>query len=365
MERLGVGIIGAGGIAGAHAKAYAQLAPTVQVVGVADIDEDRARAFAVRHQVPFWTTEAEDLLRHDEIHLVSICTPHHLHAPLAIAAMEAGKHVLVEKPMAISLEEADAMITTARRTKRLLSAIFQLRYEADTRRARLVLERGLIGTPFYAEVSCLWWRRPVYYEVSWRGRWSTEGGGAVINQASHHVDMLVHLLGLPRTVRATIDTVAHDIEVEDWCMASLHWDTPSMHASFCASTAAELEADVSRILILGTQGSIQMFPFRPHSRDEAQLTEIAETCREVEDPPYPGHSAQIHDFVRCVREGRQPPVNGEEGRRSLELITAIYQSAFTGEAVQLPLTPADPCYTTAGKLEMARAFIARRAERTV
>ncbi|MCS7064952.1 MAG: Gfo/Idh/MocA family oxidoreductase [Fimbriimonadales bacterium] len=364
MERLGVGIIGAGGIAGAHAKAYAQLAPEVDLVGVADIDEDRARAFAMRHQASFWTTEAEELLRHDEIQLVSICTPHHLHAPLAIAAMEAGKHVLVEKPMAVSLEEADTMIATAKRTRRLISAIFQLRYEADTRRARLVLERGLIGMPFYAEVSCLWWRRPVYYEVSWRGRWSTEGGGALINQASHHVDMLVHLLGLPRTVQATIDTVAHDIEVEDWCMASLRWDTPPMHASFCASTAAELESDVSRIMILGTQGSIQMFPFRPHSRYEERLTEIAETCREVEDPPFPGHSAQIHDFVRCVRDGRQPPVDGVEGRRSLELITAIYQSAFTGEPVQLPLTPADPCYTTAGKLEMARAYIARRAERT-
>ncbi len=364
MEQIGVGIIGAGGIASAHAKAYAQLAPEVQIVGVADIDEDRARALAMRYQVPLWTTEAEDLLRNDEIQIVSICTPHHLHAPMAIAAMEAGKHVLVEKPMAVSLDEADTMIATARRTRRLLSAIFQLRYEADTRRARLVLERGLIGNPFYAEVSCLWWRRPVYYEVSWRGRWSTEGGGAVINQASHHVDMLVHLLGLPNSVQATIDTVAHDIEVEDWCMASLYWERPARYASFCASTAAELEMDVSRILILGTQGSIQMFPFRPHSRDEAQLTAIAEACREIEEPAYPGHAAQIHDFVRCVREGTQPPVSGEEGRLSLELISAIYQSAFTGEPVRLPLTPADPCYTTAGKLEMARAYIARRAERT-
>jgi len=107
-----------------------------------------------------------------------------------------------------------------------------------------------------------------------------------------------------------------------------------------------------------------MFPFRPHSRDEERLTQIADACREIEEPPYPGHSAQIHDFVRCVREGKKPPVDGVEGRRSLELITAIYQSAFTGEPVQLPLIPAHPCYSTAGKLEMARAYIARRAERT-
>ncbi len=363
MDKVGIGIIGAGGIAGAHLKAYQQLVPSARVVGVVDIDEERAQSFARRHNIPFWSTEEEDLLRREDIQIVSLCVPHHLHAPLAIQALQAGKHVLVEKPLAISLEEADAMIAEAERANRNLGVVFQLRYEADVRRAKLVLERKLIGEPFYAEIHCLWWRRPMYYEVPWRGKWATEGGGALINQASHHVDLLVHLLGLPTEVDASIDTIAHQIEVEDWCLATMRWDN-RLRASFCASTCAELENDSSRMLILGTHGTIQMFPFRPHSRQESQLVQIADACREIPDSEVSGHTAELHDFVRSVQEGRPPTVSAHDGRRALELITAIYQSAFTGEPVQLPLDSRSPCYTTAGKLEMARRYLAQRAKRT-
>ena len=224
METVGVGIIGAGGIAAAHAKAYQMLGAKAHLVGVVDIDEDRARAFARRYEIPIWSSEDDDLLKRDDIQVVSLCLPHHLHAPVAIAALQAGKHVLVEKPMAISLEEADAMIRAAQKAKRRLSVVFQLRFESDVQRARLILNRGLIGKPFYAEASCLWWRRPMYYENTWRGKWATEGGGAVINQAIHHLDLLIYLLGMPQRVYAEIDTVAHHIEVEDWCLATLYWE---------------------------------------------------------------------------------------------------------------------------------------------
>lgn len=362
METVGVGIIGAGGIAAAHAKAYQMLGAKAHLIGVADIDEERARAFARRYEVPVWSSEDEDLLKRDDIQIVSLCLPHHLHAPVAIAALQAGKHVLVEKPLAISLEEADAMIRAAQKAKRNLGVVFQLRFESDVQRAHQILQRGLIGTPFYAEISCLWWRRPMYYENTWRGKWATEGGGAVINQAIHHIDLLLYLLGMPTRVYAEIDTIAHKIEVEDWCLATLYWDR--IKASFCASTCAELEVDSSRMLILGSNGSIQMFPFRPHSRQEERLLQIGEACRTVPEQEIPGHTAEIHDFVFSVLEQREPRVPASEGRRALELITAIYQSAFTGDVVELPLTSDSPCYTTAGKLEMARRFTANRAKRT-
>ncbi|GIV07219.1 MAG: oxidoreductase [Fimbriimonadales bacterium] len=362
METVGVGIIGAGGIAAAHAKAYQMLGAKAHLIGVADIDEERARTFARRYAVPVWSSEDEDLLKRDDIQIVSLCLPHHLHAPIAIAALQAGKHVLVEKPLAISMEEADAMIRAAQRAKRRLGVVFQLRFESDVQRAHQVLEHGLIGKPFYAEISCLWWRRPMYYENTWRGKWATEGGGAVINQAIHHIDLLRYLLGTPTRVYAEIDTIAHQIEVEDWCLATLYWE--GMKASFCASTCAELEADSSRMLILGSHGSIQMFPFRPHSRQEERLLQIGEACRTVPEQEIPGHTAEIHDFVFSVLEQREPRVPATEGRHALELITAIYQSAFTGDAVELPLTSDSPCYTTAGKLEMARRFTANRAKRT-
>ncbi|MCX7993730.1 MAG: Gfo/Idh/MocA family oxidoreductase [Fimbriimonadales bacterium] len=361
MDTVGVGIIGAGGIAAAHAKAYQMLGAKAQLIGVADIDEERARAFARRFEIPVWSSEDDEILKRDDIQVVSLCLPHHLHAPIAIAALQAGKHVLVEKPLAISLEEADAMIRAAQKAKRNLGVVFQLRFESDVQRARLILERGLIGKPFYAEASCLWWRRPMYYENTWRGKWATEGGGAVINQATHHIDLLIYLLGMPQRVYAEIDTIAHKIEVEDWCLATLYWD--SMKASFCASTCAELEADSSRMLILGANGSIQMFPFRPHSRQEERHLQIAEACRTVPEQDIPGHTAEIHDFVFSVVEKREPRVSATEGRRALELITAIYQSAFSNDVVQLPITPESPCYTTAGKLEMARRYTAQQAER--
>ncbi len=362
METVGVGIIGAGGIAAAHAKAYQMLGAKAQLIGVADIDEERARAFARRYEIPVWSSEDEEIFKRDDIQVVSLCLPHHLHAPIAIAALQAGKHVLVEKPLAISLEEADAMIRAAQKAKRHLGVVFQLRFVSDVQRARLILERGLIGKPFYAEVSCLWWRRPMYYENTWRGKWATEGGGAVINQAAHHVDLLIYLLGMPQRVQAEIDTVAHKIEVEDWCLATLYWD--SLRASFCATTCAELEADSSRMLILGAHGSIQLFPFRPHSRQEERHLQIAEACRSVPEQELHSHTAEIHDFVFSILEQREPRVPATEGRRALELITAIYQAAFTGDVVQLPITPESPCYTTAGKLEMARRYTAQQAERT-
>jgi UDP-N-acetyl-2-amino-2-deoxyglucuronate dehydrogenase len=362
METVGVGIIGAGGIAAAHAKAYQMLGTKAHLIGVADIDEERARAFARRYEIPVWSSEDEDILKRDDIHVVSLCLPHHLHAPVAIAALQAGKHVLVEKPMAISLEEADAMIRAAQKARRRLSVVFQLRFESDVQRARLILERGLIGAPFYAEASCLWWRRPMYYENSWRGKWATEGGGAVINQAIHHLDLLIYLLGMPQRVYAEIDTVAHQIEVEDWCLATLYWE--GLKASFCASTCAELETDSSRLLILGAHGSLQMFPFRPHSRHEERHLQIGEACRAIPEQEIPGHTAEIHDFVYSVLENREPRVSATEGRRALELITAIYQSAFTREVVHLPLATDSPCYTTAGKLEMARRYTASRAKRS-
>lgn len=357
-DKIGVGIIGAGGAAAAHAKAYLQMSPHVEIRAVADVAEDRARTFAGKHNILNWTTNDDELLRRDDVHVVSVCTPHYLHAPQATAALQAGKHVLVEKPMAISLQEADEMIAAAEQYNRQLGVIYQLRYEWDTRRALHLLQSDHLGKVFFAEVSCLWWRRPGYY-VDWRGQWATEGGGAVINQASHHVDLLLHLMGMPTEVQAWMSTVAHDIEVEDWCQAHLNWGEEG-HGSFCASTAAELESDISRMLILGTKGSLQMFPFRPHSRYDEVLAQIVKACSEVPEPTLNGHVAQIYDFVQSVRQNQSPKIDGKEGRKSLELITAIYQSAISGEQVRLPLEPSSPCYTTEGKLDATKAYMERQ-----
>lgn len=358
---IGVGIIGAGGVASAHAKAYLQkeLASQLRLIAVADVVEERARAFAEKYHILNWFTDPQQLLKREDIHIVSLCTPHHLHAPHAIEALQAGKHVLVEKPMAISLEEADQMIAESEARNRRLGVIYQLRFEHDACRAMQLLRQGLLGQIFFCESACLWWRRSTYYDVDWRGKWATEGGGAVINQASHHLDLLQWLMGMPTEVNAYLATVAHEIEVEDWGWATLSW-SERCQGIFCATTAAELESDLSRFLILGTQGSLQLFPFRPHSRSDGHLARMVDACRSVSDTGLGGHTAQILDFVQAVLENRSPSVDGQEGRKSLELATAIYQSAFLGKPVRLPLDRSAPCYTTEGKLEAAYAFLKRR-----
>lgn len=354
-DKIGVGIIGAGGVAAAHAKAYSQL-PNVELIAIADLDESRARDFSQKYRILNWYTDDQELLKREDIQIVSICTPHYLHAPQAITALQSGKHVLVEKPMAISLQQADQMIQAAEQSQRQLGVIYQLRYEWDTHRAQHLLNNGLLGELFFCEANCLWWRRSAYYGVEWRGKWDTEGGGAVINQASHHIDMLIHLLGMPASVQASLATVAHPIEVEDWCQAQFQWEN-GLSCSFFASTAAELESDLSRLLILGTKGSLQLFPFRPHSRNDEVLAQMVDSYRSVPEPALTGHAAEIHDFVEKVTANESPNVNGHEGRKSLEVITAIYQAGFTGETVHLPLTPDAPCYTTEGKREFATRFV--------
>jgi len=134
----------------------------------------------------------------------------------------------------------------------------------------------------------------------------------------------------------------------------------SGHGSFCASTAAELESDISRMLLLGTQGSLQMFPFRPHSRYDEVLAKIVKTCSEVPEPTLNGHAAQVYDFVQSVRRNQAPKIDGREGRKSLELITALYQSGISGETVRLPLEPASPYYTTEGKLSATKTYRERQ-----
>ncbi|NUL81738.1 MAG: Gfo/Idh/MocA family oxidoreductase [Armatimonadetes bacterium] len=357
-DQLGIGIIGAGGVSGAHAKAYQYLGQKTRLVAVADTDADTARAFKERYQFDQWTTDYQELISREDVHAVSICTPHHLHCKHSVDALNAGKHVLVEKPMAISLEEADAMIAASERNNKKLAVVYQLRMEHDARRAKALIDSGSLGKMFYCEAACLWWRKPSYYSVSWRGSWNTEGGGAVINQASHHLDLMQWLLGMPKSVEACAAVVAHDIEVEDWCRATLQWE--NFRGSFIATTAAELESDQNRLMALGNHASLQLFPFRPHSRSDEQLGQIIDVLKKVEDAGLSGHVAQIADFVNAISRDLKPAVDGYEGRKSLELATAIYESAFAGSIVELPVASTSSCYTSLGKREAALAAFGRR-----
>ncbi|MCS7187893.1 MAG: Gfo/Idh/MocA family oxidoreductase [Armatimonadetes bacterium] len=351
MDRLGVGIIGAGGIASAHASAWLALGDSCQLVAFADQDIRRAQERAEQFEAQMWFSDPYELLKLDEIHIVSICTPPFNHAELTIAALEAGKHVLVEKPMCCSLEEADKMIETAERNERLLGVVFQWRFTPEFARIKAILENGKLGKPFLALMISFWWRTNEYFQVWWRGTWEKECGGSVINHAIHHIDFLLGLMGDVRCVSAGMGVFAHEIETEDAAAAIARFANGALGV-LLSSTATYPEEH--RVTIYCELGSVSL-PWQMNLVDSRYQSELEEWLRHLPRPEHGGHMAVISDFLSAVQSGRKPLVDGNEGRRSIELATAIYKSAITGQPVNLPIQPDDQFYTKAGLMEAAKA----------
>ncbi len=355
MRQYGIGIIGTGSIAGAHLGGY-RADPRARVAAVADIDLDKARQFAaVAGEGVAAYGDYRELLRRDDIDLVSVCTPPFTHAEITIAALEAGKHVLVEKPMAASLDEADAMIAAARRHGRKLAVVFQYRWRHDWMKAKRLVSDERFGRILFGKVDCLWWRGPEYYAMWWRGTWERECGGATINHAIHHIDAFLWYMGEAEWVYATMGAVDHDIEVEDFSAAIVRFRSGAT-GQITSTVAARHNLD--RIEIFGSKASLTLpwsvyavasqpngFP-RANTEHKAAIEAF---MADVELGPQ-GHAGQIADFLNALDTGGDPLVDGVEGRRSLELVTAIYKSASTGERVYLPIGPDDPFYTKEGLL---------------
>lgn len=366
-EVVGVGIVGAGGISRAHIHGYQSFPEACRIVAVADVDGARAKsaAEAIGEGVA-WYDRPEEMFARDDIQLVSICTPPFTHAELAIAAMRAGKNVLVEKPMAASLAEADQMIEASEQTGRLLSVVFQYRWIPDWWRAKHLIEQGALGPVRLARAECLWWRGPKYYDVWWRGTWERECGGATMNHAIHHIDTFLWILGEPVSVYAESFAITHAIEVEDLSLAVVHFRSGAV-GQITSTTSDPL--DLARMEFCGERAAISL-PWRVSvvrekpdgfpERDDEAIERLERAASEVPMPAYTGHAAQILDVLNAMQEGRAPMVDGREGRRALELITAIYKSAATGERVALPLRKDDPFYTTEGIQKHAKRHATRR-----
>lgn len=344
MEPIGVGIIGAGSIAGAHASAWMTFSDRCQLLAFADIDATRAQERAEQFGAPMWFTDPEEMLRRDDIQVVSICTPPFTHAELAIAALEAGKHVLVEKPMCCSLEEADRMIAMASKGDRLLGVVFQWRSTIEFQRMKALLEEKKLGRLILAHMVSLWWRTVAYFQVWWRGTWEKECGGSLISHAIHHLDLLLALMGDPVRVSAEAGVYAHPIETEDALAATLRFKDGALGVILSSTATYPQEY---RLTIYGELGSVTM-PWRLNAVDPNYQSELEEWISQIPRPEHGGHIAIIIDFLDALQGGRRPLVDGQEGRRSIELAIATYKSALTGEPVTLPLSPDDPFYTKEG-----------------
>lgn len=340
---LRAGIIGCGAIAANHLAAYAS-EDGVVVTACMDTDEERAKAFAQEHGIELWTTDIAELLA--AVDVVSVCTPHPTHEALVLAAAQAGVHVLCEKPLAISVESAEKMVQVCQEAGVKFGAVFQRRFWPAAQRIRGALDDGTLGTPILARVEVLLHRDASYYtQTPWRGKWESDGGGVLMTQAIHYLDLLQWYLGEVDWVMATASTYKHGdyIEVEDTLAATLRFTNGAM-AQFTASTALT-PALGQRIAVTGANGatvSLLEYPEGSAAVNDVWATPGHETfdfpnyvLDDVELPSInaalaPFHVLQIADFVQAVRDEREPAVTGQDALRSLRTLAATYASVRSG-----------------------------------
>ena len=342
---LGFGIVGLGMIANYHARAIAE-AGGARLMGVAGRDAAKARQFAEAKGVPFWTTRIEELVLRPDIQVICIATPSGLHLDPVLAALRAGRHVIVEKPLEITVERVDEMIRAADAAGVRLAAIFQSRFGTGAGTVKAAIDSGRFGRMVLASAYVKWHMKPEYYK-GWKGTLSIDGGGALMNQGIHAVDLLQWFAGLPAEVFGwTTRRVHTGIEAEDTVTAALRY--PGGALGTIEATTAAYPGWSRRIEICGENGSaaleddrIVRWEFRvPQPGDEAVLrAEPDEKMRSGSAAPdqisHYGHMLQIRDLIESVRSGRPLAVDGRAARNGVALIRAVYESAAKGIPVAL------------------------------
>ena len=326
-----------------HAQSLAQL-PHTQLVAVADLKRSRADHFAADAGISVAAdayTDYRALLDRDDVDAVSICVPSGLHAQVALDALDAGKHVLVEKPIALTLEDADAMIAAADARKRTLGVVLQNRYNHPMRQLRAAIDDGKLGQLHLGAATVRWYRPQSYYEDGWHGTWAMDGG-ALMNQSIHHIDALQWFMGDVEAVSAYTTTRAHTMEAEDIGVAILRFRSGAL-ATVEGSTVTWPENLEGSVSVFGAHGSVKIGGTALNRivlwKVDGMVEQEAEILTsQVVDPPSVygySHRAVIDDFATALAEGRAVGTPGSAARRSLELVLAIYTAAETGREVRL------------------------------
>ncbi|TWT58155.1 1,5-anhydro-D-fructose reductase [Thalassoglobus neptunius] len=346
---IGFGIVGTGMIAQFHAQAIAAI-PDAVLVACFDMVGDRANAFADENSCQAYT-DLDEMLANPDVQVVTICTPSGAHLDPAVAAAKADKHVLVEKPLEITLSRCDQIIQACEESGVKLGSILPSRFSPANLALKKAIEDGRFGTLTLGDTFVKWWRSQEYYDSGgWRGTWKLDGGGAFMNQAIHNVDLLYWFMGDVSQVCGMTATLAHErIEVEDVGSAVVRFKNGAI-GNLEATTSA-FPGLLKKTEIHGTKGSavieqdsILVWDFEEsHPDDEKILVECgasSATSGGASDPKaisFIGHQKQFEDFIKAVQEDRTPQIDGYEGRKSVELILAIYQSSWEGQRIDLPL----------------------------
>lgn len=338
---VGFGIIGAGMIAEMHAKSMQEL-ENVQLIGFYDKNfaaaEKRAAQFNVKAYASF-----EEFLADPAIQAVTIATPSGMHGSVAIPAARAGKHILCEKPLEITLEKCDEIIRECEKNNVLLSPVFQSRFSKPVQLVRKAMGEGRFGRMVLASAQMRWYREASYYSGSnWRGTWDLDGGGALMNQAIHMIDLLIHINGAPEEVFAFSGTLTHSIEVEDNLCATVKYRNGSFGTIEVSTSCApgfprRLEFSGSTGTVAFGDSTITRWEFADSRPEDEIIRQELEHPADAGGGSAPmninanGHRSQISDLADSIINGTPLYLDGKEGRRAIELISGIYESARTGK----------------------------------
>ncbi len=311
-------IVVGSGIGAQHIKAFRAAPDLFEVTAICDIDPKRARALAEEHAIPELLTDFNTAIQRTGVDIIDICTPPNLHFGQIHAAVEAGKHVICEKPVVGSLAELDQLQDLSRRTGKQIMPIFQYRFGRGLQKLKYLVERQLTGEAFVFNVDVAWWRSRDYYSVPWRGKRATELGGALLSQAIHAVDMVFYIDRSLGTISVTLGSAAQI----------------SRHRFTFRNLSAESNTEP-----YANSAEPWVFSFPEEKQDERIERALSEFTPSAE-----GYEGQFRRFSHSFKQAEALPVSLADARRVLEFIAAVYYSAESGEPVSLPLTQMNPKY---------------------
>ena len=348
MKPFSIGIVGAG-IGKEHIQAYQQLPEMFAVTAVATASVQETQDTAQQFSIPHIAADFDALCARDDLDIINICTPNHLHLPMALQALAAGKHVVLEKPVAGSLADIDRLIQAEAAAGKRVMPIFQYRFGHGLQKLKALQAAGLTGPTHLTTVETLWRRRAEYYARPWRGKWNTEMGGALVTLAIHAHDILSYVLGPVKNVMVRMKTAVNPIETEDTVAAALEMADGSL-ATLAVTTGSSREISRHRFCFANLTAESNTTPYNSSSDPwhfHGDTPEIQAQIDAVlaEFVPLPERFVgQFYRFHQSLTQGTNLPVTLADARQSAELLTALYDAARKETAVSLPITPDHPLY---------------------
>lgn len=368
-----VAIVGTGNIAPQHMIGLMTFPEKCKIVALCDIYPEKAEAMKEKYHLDceIFEDHQKMLKEMPDIDIIHVCTPPYTHAEIAIHSMDAGKNVVVEKPMATCLKECDMMLEAEERNHVTMACIAQNRFRNPVYKLKKMVESGLAGKICCAHVNSYWWRGHCYYDLWWRGLWEKEGGGPTLNHAVHHIDMINWLEGtLPTEVMSMLTNVMHDnSEVEDLSFAMLRYADNSVA---CVTSSVVHHGEEQGIELqcadakLSSPWSLKAEVTQPNGfpvegGNKELIEKINAYYDAIPDLVYEGHTGEIDNILTALEQNIKPMITGVDGRKTVELITAIYKAGCKKQMVTLPLDKEDDFYTFEGILKHATRFYKKTA----